>query len=141
MAPMDSQGSVSPSGRGDNALRFLLVTVEGWRRLGDLVRQERLKRRRTQAEFAAEIGMSVSQVGNIENAYKETYDLDTLWLVDIAMGWKYGSAERVSKGLDPEVEPEPDMPRRLRELWAGLTPEQREAVIVLMEQMRRPIDG
>lgn len=138
---MDPHESVSPSERGEQALRFLLVTAEGWRRLGDLVRQERLKRQRTQGEFADEIGMSVSQVGNIENAYKQTYDLDTLWLVDIAMGWKIGSAERVSKGLDPEVEPEPDMPRRLRELWAGLTPEQRQAVIGLMEQMRQPKTG
>src|SRR2546430_10348309 len=100
----------------ENPLRFLLVTAAGWRQLGDLFRRERLERKMTQAEFGVAVGMSEAQVRNIENGYRDRYDQDTLWLVDIAMGWQSGSSERVARGLEPIEETDPNRVR-FRELW------------------------
>ena len=119
-----------------NPLRFLLVTAAGWRRLGDLFRLERLSRKMTQAEFGQAVGMSEAQVRNIENGYRDRYDPDTLWLVDIAMRWQPGSAERVARDLEPIAESDPQS-ARLREAWSKLDPDQREALLRMIEQMTK----
>jgi transcriptional regulator with XRE-family HTH domain len=134
LAVMDSEPGRIAERLPSSPLRFLLVTTEGWRRLGELFRRERLSRRLTQADFGAAVGMSEAQVRNIENAYRDRYDQDTLWLVDIAMGWQSGSSDRVSRELEPIPETEPMM-LRFRELWKQLTPEQRDAVVKLMEHL------
>jgi transcriptional regulator with XRE-family HTH domain len=111
------------------------VTRAGWAKLGELFRRERLARKLTQRDFGAVVGMSPAQVRNIEKGYREGYDPDTLFLVDQIMDWESGSAERVSQGGRPQKRTEPEMVR-LRELWAELTPEQRETLLRLMEHLR-----
>jgi transcriptional regulator with XRE-family HTH domain len=115
-------------------LRFVVVTATGWRRLGELFRLERLNRKMTQAEFGAAVGMSEAQVRNLENGYRDRYDQDTLWLVDKAMRWQPGSAERVARDLEPIEESDP-LSAELREAWSKLDPDQREAALRMIQQM------
>jgi transcriptional regulator with XRE-family HTH domain len=135
MAAMDYQDGDSARVPTPWGLSFLLVTAEGWRRLGELVRQERFRRGRTQKQFGAELGMSPSQVANIENAYLDRYNEETHYLVDVGMGWQQGSMERVSKGLDPIPETDPAS-IELRDLWQNLTPEQRELALRMLRAIR-----
>jgi len=135
LAVMDSEPGRIAERLPPSPLRFLLVTTEGWRRLGELFRRERLSRRLTQADFGSAVGMSEAQVRNIENAYRPRYDQDTLWLVDQAMGWQYGSSDRVSRELEPIPETEPMM-IQLREIWQELTPEQRELALRMMRAIK-----
>jgi len=132
---MDDQPGGSASGPTPWGLSFLLVTAEGWRKLGEMVRAERFRRRLTQEQFADELRMSRSQVANIENGYRDRYDQETHYLVDTGMGWEQGSMERVSKGLDPIPETDPQS-IQLRDVWRDLSPEQREMALRMLRAIK-----
>ncbi len=111
------------------------MTRQGWTHLGEFVRRERKRRRLTQAQFADAIGLKPRTISNIERASKDNYDPGTKDAIEIAMGWRIGSVDRVVNGQRPITEraPEDALTERMRELWPLLSPDAREAVLRIVE--------
>jgi len=91
----------------------------------------------TQPEFAYAIGVSARTISSLETAGADRYDANTLALIEDALGWQPGSAERVLSGARPRLEQDPDL-ARLRASWSKLSPEARSIVASLVETMAKP---
>lgn len=73
------------------------------RRLGNAVRERRLKLGQTQTEFATNAGFSMKTLQRLELG-QQKHDLSpaTLGGIDRAAGWKSGSAKAILDGGDPQ---------------------------------------
>lgn len=78
-----------------------------WRRLGEMVREARIRRGyRTQRALAETMGVSSKLINNIELGKNTSYSPTSLIGLEMALGWGRGSVERVLSGDDPfEAEP------------------------------------
>jgi transcriptional regulator with XRE-family HTH domain len=115
------------------------VTHRGWVDLGARVRRERVRRHLTQARFAQVIGLRPRTISSIERAEKDSYDPSTVDAIEIAMGWRAGSIDRVVNGQNPIVESvlADPLADRMRELWPALTDEAKAVVVRLVELLAR----
>lgn len=57
----------------------------------------------TRVSFANHIGMSTRIVGEIENAWRDSYSEETLWAIDKGLHWRQGTAEALLNGTDLPV--------------------------------------
>lgn len=81
-----------------------------WKRLGRIVRAERARLGyHSVATFAKAAGLSSTTVDNVENARKSSYRADTIGALELALGWRAGSVQRVLDGHDPEHDPDEDL--------------------------------
>jgi len=108
-----------------------------WERLGTLVTAERVRRgHRSLAAFAAATGLSRTTLDSIEHARKSSYDPTTIATLEHALGWRTGSVERVLKGLQPEVDGDPDL-TALVDVWPRLSPGSRRMLRILATEAAR----
>jgi DNA-binding XRE family transcriptional regulator len=93
----------------------------------------------TQARFAEAIGLGPRTISSIERAENDNYDPSTIDAIEIAMGWRAGSIDRVVNGQNPIVEsaPKDQLVERMRELWPALTNEATAVVVRLVELLAR----
>jgi hypothetical protein len=78
------------------------------------------------------MGISHSQLRNIENGYRDRYDPDTITLIETAMGWHVGSVQRIVAGGRPAYMED----RRLaqfRVAWRRLPPDVQDVLVHLAE--------
>jgi transcriptional regulator with XRE-family HTH domain len=89
------------------------ATVEGWRRVGDAVKDRRLTLGWTQQEAADRSGLSLATWRLIELAGRERYQELTMRGLARGLGWPVGSIERLRAGGEPPgpdevIEPPPN---------------------------------
>lgn len=110
--------------------------VGDWQRLGRLVGDERARLRLSWAELARYAGIGERTLYKIRHAERSSYDDETLARLESALGWDYGSVQRVLDGREPVRLPDPQLARVLH-AWPDLTPAAREAVAATAEAHRR----
>lgn len=113
-----------------------LVVSYGWRVLGEHIRRERKARKQTQSDFAAEIGISVTLLRQLENGRRDNYDPGTRSIIEAALGWAAGSIELVVGGAQPRRAEDLNL-REIRSLWGALTPESRSAIATIVRAIAR----
>lgn len=105
------------------------VASSGWVELGRLVKRERNRRHLDQVTFALEIGLkSRTLISEIERGVRDNYDIETITLIEIALGWRSGSVERVVSGRKPLVEVDPIM-AEFRVYWERLSADRKAALL------------
>lgn len=108
-----------------------------WGRLGELVTAERVRRgHRSLAAFAAASGLSSSTLDSIEHARKTSYDPSTLAALEHALGWRMGSVDRVLRGLQPELDDDPDLTAVI-DAWPRLSPGSKRMLRILATEAAR----
>lgn len=112
------------------------MVAYGWRALGEHIRRERKARKQTQAEFAADIGISITLLRQLENGRRDNYDAGTRSLIEVALGWADGSIELVVGGAAPRRVEDAAL-REIRLLWSALTPEAKAAIVTLIRALAR----
>lgn len=111
--------------------------MSDWGRLGERVTAERVRRgHRSLAAFAAASGLSTSTLDSIEHARKTGYDPSTVATLEHALGWRAGSVERVLKGLEPQLDQDPDLTAVI-EAWPQLSPGSRRMLRILAVEAAR----
>jgi hypothetical protein len=80
------------------------------------------------------MGISHSQLRNIENGYRDRYDPDTITLIETVMGWHVGSVQRIVAGGNPAYIQDPLL-ARFRVAWRQLRPTVQEALVELAEAL------
>ena len=123
------------------------VTVTDWTRLARAARVRRKALGLTQREVADRAGVNVMTIRNLEGLRTFARMPATIGKVETALGWAFGSAERIIAGGEPMLRDEPaatvppavDEPAFVRELrqWPGLSPALREELITAYLQSRR----
>ena len=108
---------------------------DGWQRLGRRIRSERSRRWPVRADFAAECGIGDRTIAAIENAERHNFKATTIEAVELALGWEYGSAERVRNRMQPKyiVELDPDFVA-LRNIWPSLPVAARRMVVEIAKR-------
>lgn len=102
-----------------------------WKKLGHIVTAERVRLGyRSLAAFAVAAGLSTSTLDNIENGRKTSYDAGTLGALEVALGWRPGSVDRVLAGREPEAEPDTDLAAIIA-AWPRLSPGARRMLRIL----------
>jgi len=117
-------------------LRLDPARVTGWDRLGRAVLTERSRRWRTREEFAAATGLSVRLLADLETGNRDNYLPATLAAVEAALGWSYGTCERVVAGGRVAREMDPALVR-LMDAWPHLSPDARALLAELAERALR----
>jgi predicted GIY-YIG superfamily endonuclease len=79
-----------------------LYPSSAWKRLGEVIRQERGRRRLSQRSVAQDGRLDIAVLRGIEAGETTRYTLDQLERLHFGMGWQAGSVERVLQGGDPE---------------------------------------
>lgn len=127
--------STAPRGRPAATL-----TDVSWQDLGEHVRRARIIRRETQAEFAAEVGLSVRTIGSLEAGERCQYDETTIVRIESALGWAPGSVDRVVEGRAPTVVAGPYLARIL-DIWPRLPRDYRRVLAYLAAALVNHPDG
>lgn len=108
-----------------------------WKRLGQIVRAERVRLGyHSVATFAKASGLSATTVDNIENGRKTSYRPDSVGALELALGWRSGSVERILAGQDPEAEVDPDLAVIIA-AWPRLSPGARRILRMLVTEGAR----
>lgn len=108
-----------------------------WERLGALVTAERVRRgHRSLAAFAAASGLSTSTLDSIEFGRKTSYSPTTISALEHALGWRTGSVERVLKGLEPQLDEDPDLTAVI-DAWPQLSAGSRRMLRILATEAAR----
>ena len=110
---------------------------QGWHRLGARIKAERSRRWATRRAFAAATGVSIRVLADLENGARRNFTPETIALVEAALGWESGDADRVRDGLEPNRQHDPGL-TRLIDLWPDLSPETRRALVLVAEDSVRP---
>lgn len=108
---------------------------DGWRKVGGYVRAERKRRRQTQPEFAADVGISPRLLTDLETAARDNYDDGTIAVVEDLLGWEPGSLARVVAGAAPRPRRVDPQLARLHAAWVSVPPDGRVLLADLAEFM------
>lgn len=106
---------------------------QGWVRLGALIRSERSKLWRTRADFSAVTGLSVRLLADLETGARSRYKPETLSTIEGALGWAYGSCDRVVAGGKVIREVDPSL-ARMHAVWPRLSRDARAMLADLAER-------
>lgn len=107
-----------------------------WDRLADEIRADRNRHHETRAEAAARYGLSARTVQNLESREAHSYSADTMFRVELSLGWQHGSFEAVVEGRPPTRDGDPEL-RRIAAAWREITPGARTLLAELAESMAR----
>lgn len=108
-----------------------------WERLGQLVTAERVRRgHRSLAAFAVASMLSRTTLDSIEHGRKASYDPGTLATLEVALGWRAGSVERVLSGLEPQSVEDPDL-TAVTNAWPRLSAGSRRMLAILATEAAR----
>lgn len=99
-------------------------------RLGDRVAAARARLGLSASAFAACAGFSSTTVDSIEHHRKQSYDPNTIALLERALGWQPGSVNRVLQGLEPKSVEDPDLAAIL-DAWPRLSSGARRMLRIL----------
>jgi transcriptional regulator with XRE-family HTH domain len=111
--------------------------VTDWKRLGELVTAERVRRgHRTLNAFARASGLSRTTLDSIEAGRKTSYSPVTIATLEHALGWQAGSVSRVLKGLAPIPDGDPDL-TALLDAWPRLSPGTRRVLRLFATEAAR----
>ena len=102
----------------------------GWGRLAELVTARRAYLGYSIAQLAAVSRLSTSTVDSLEHNRKSSYDPATLAALERALRWTPGSVERAIRGLEPELQTDPDLDALLA-AWPKLSPSARRILRIL----------
>lgn len=109
----------------------------GWKRLGARIKLERSRQWPRRRDFAAATGISVRLLSDVENGKRANFAPETLAVIESALGWESGDAERVRNGLEPNRQYCPQLVR-LIELWSQLPDQTRRALVNFAEDHVHP---
>ncbi len=87
-------------------------------------------------QFARHARISTRILRDLRAGIRTSYDSVTVSKLESALGWKYGSVERVLDGRPPVRIPDVVM-ARVHHAWPYLGPDAREAVAALAEHLAR----
>lgn len=102
----------------------------GWKALGDAIKRERFLLGMDQVRFSDHVGLRPRIISALETGERESYSPETLIALEVSLGWKAGSVERIREGREPILEDDPLMVR-FRPLWFRMTDQQRQALLSL----------
>lgn len=88
--------------------------VEAHKRLGTIVKRERLRRRMTQRTFGELAGVSNQTLIAVEKG-EPPVKPRSLWLVESALGWPAGTVDQILEGGEPPTVEHVSIPDALEE--------------------------
>lgn len=113
-------------------------TLPGWQRLAHFIGAERGRRRWTVTELARRASLSARTIEYLEGAAPRRYRDSTLGKIEDAFGWKPGTIGRIVEGQinDDQADQDPLLERIITR-WPYLRPDERQAVVDLLETFTR----
>lgn len=93
---------------------------------------------RTQAEFAAALGVSRRTVAALERGEHPMSD-DTVAAVERVLGWSPGSVDAILAGKQPTADTASEL-HVIEQAWPSLSPRERAILLAVLEALRSTRD-
>lgn len=104
-----------------------------WQRAGEFIaRRRRRVGYRTQEDFARQLNVSASTIGNLERGRRDSYSPGFLDHVEDALGWTPGSIERTVQGGRPRDSMDPYLARVLA-VWPSVQDQTKKILVEWLE--------
>ena len=115
--------------------------MDGWARMGAMVKQERSRRWRSRAEFARAAGISARTIDDVETGRRSNFSDVTLASIEAALEWEPGTCRRLVEGGRVRRDRDRSL-LRLLELWPRLSADARALLVAMAEQaLERASEG